>query len=165
MTNWDPWRDLFGFPREVSQLWNGPASGIGASNSAPALYLPLDIRQTEKEFILEASVPGFSPDGIEVVAEHGILTIRGERKVEAETEGRYLRRERRQLSFFRQISLPQDVSENEISANFVNGVLTVRVPRVETPAPRRVKIEVGSNPATLEADAALAEVTEAISQS
>jgi HSP20 family protein len=89
-------------------------------------------------------VPGFAPEEIEVVSNQGTLTIRGEHKVEPELEGSYLRRERRQLPFFRQISLPAETRESEISATFVNGVLSVRIPRVEAPAPTRIKIAVGS---------------------
>ncbi|MGA8206803.1 MAG: Hsp20/alpha crystallin family protein [Candidatus Dormiibacterota bacterium] len=150
MINWDPWRDLFGLPREMSQWLNEQSSAISSGDSAPSVYLPLDIRQTDKEFILEASVPGFDPKDIQVVAEQGVLTIRGEHQSETKPEGRYLRRERRQLSFFRQISLPQEVHDDDIRASFENGVLTVHIPRVEAPAPRRVNIEVNSGTKTLE---------------
>ncbi|MGH7643416.1 MAG: Hsp20/alpha crystallin family protein [Candidatus Dormibacteria bacterium] len=130
---------------------------LTANDHAPAVHLPVDIRQTDTEYILEASVPGFTPEGIEVVSENGVLTIRGRRKVGGEPEVRYLRQERRQFSFFRQVLLPQEVREAEIRAHFVDGVLSVRIPRVETAAPRRVKIEVGSPPAALETAASLTE--------
>ena len=73
-----------------------------------------------------------------------MLTIRGERKVEAQPEGCYLRRERRQLSFCRQFALPQEVRDRELTASFVNGVLSVPVPRVEASVATRIKVEVGS---------------------
>lgn len=158
MINWDPWRDLFGLPREMGQWLSEQTNAISSDESAPSVYLPLDIRQTDKEFILEASVAGFEPKEIQVVAEQGVLTIRGEHKSESQPEGRYLRRERRPVSFFRQISLPQDVHEDDIRASFQNGVLTVHVPRVEAPAPRRVNIEVNSGAETIEAGAKAVEV-------
>ncbi|MGH7759438.1 MAG: Hsp20/alpha crystallin family protein, partial [Candidatus Dormibacteria bacterium] len=76
MTRWDPWRDLFAVTREANQLWN---HGLyqGAGDSAPAVYLPLDIRQTDREYLVEASAPGFTPEQVEVVADGGVLTIRG----------------------------------------------------------------------------------------
>lgn len=164
MTGWDPWRDLFVASREIDQVISHGGSGGLGSQTAPAVYLPLDIRQTKDEFVLEASVAGFTPDEIEVVSDHGTLTIRGARKVETHSEGRYLRRERRQLSFFRQISLPAEVRESEISATFLNGVLSVRVPRVGAPAPIRIKVEAGSaTPALDDAAPALAESAEATS--
>lgn len=152
MTRWDPWRDLFVVPREMTQF----LSGVAAKDAAPTTYLPLDVRQTDTEFVLEASVPGFKPEDIEVVAEQGTLTIRGERKVEEQVEGRYLRRERRQFSFVRQLSLPTDVRDSEISASFVNGVLTIRLPRVEAPAPTRIKVEVGASAPAIEENVATA---------
>jgi HSP20 family protein len=152
MTRWDPWRDLLVVPRDLTQLFSPELSGASARETAPTANLPLDIRQTDTEFVLEASVPGFKPEDIEVVAEQGNLTIHGERKVEGQVEGRYLRRERRQLSFARQLSLPTDVREGAITASFVNGVLTVRVPRVAAPAPTRIKVEIGAPASAIAAD-------------
>jgi len=144
MTDWDPWRDRFTWPREMTHWVNEVSTGTGARGIAPAVFLPLVIRQTETALALEASIPGFSPEEIEVVSEHGVLTIRGERKVEAQPEGCYLRRERRQLSFCRQFALPQEVRDRELTASFVNGVLSVPVPRVEASVATRIKVEVGS---------------------
>ena len=148
MTGWEAWRELLFASPEITPYRSDGWNTTELRGTAPAVYLPLDVRQTEKEFVLEASVPGFNPEEIEVVSDQGTLTIRGERKVEALPEGRYLRRERRQLSFFRQLKLPTEVRAGEISARFVNGVLTIRIPRVEAPAPTRVKIEVDSTIAT-----------------
>ena len=144
MTGWDPSRDWVTLPREMTHLLNEVSTRTGARGIAPAVFLPLVIRQIATELALEASIPGFSPEEIEVVSEHGVLPIRGERKVEAQPESCYLRRERRQLSFCRQFALPQEVREREITAGFVNGVLSIRVPRVEAPATARIKVEMGS---------------------
>ena len=124
MNRWDPWNDLTTLQSEVSRLMNDVWSAAGDRSGAPTAYLPLDIRQTEGEFLLEASVPGFKPEEIEVVSENGVLTIRGEHQAESEWKGEYLRRERRQVSLFRQVSLPQEVRESEITATFEHGVLT-----------------------------------------
>jgi HSP20 family protein len=130
---------------------NDARSVAADRSSAPAAYLALDIRQTDGEFLLEASVPGFRPEEIEVVSEHGVLTIRGEHKSEPESKGEYLRRERWQRALFRQVSLPQEVLESEITAAFQNGVLTVRIPRAEVPARRRIQVTVESASPALEA--------------
>ena len=154
MTRWDPWRDLLVVPREMTQFFNTGLASTSAREQVPTAYLPLDIRQTESAFVLEASVPGFQAEDLEVVVEKGTLTIRGERKTEEEVDGRYLRRERRQSSLVRQLTLPAEVREGEITASFVNGVLTVRVPRFEAPAPTRIKIEAGADAPVLDAPAA-----------
>jgi HSP20 family protein len=138
MVRWDPWSDVFNLHSDVSRLMNDTRGGGVHSGTAA---LPVDIRQTDGEFLVEASVPGFAPEEVEVTLDRGVLTIRGEHRTESETEGRYLRRERSQHSFFRQLSLPKEVRADGITASFGNGVLTVRVPRIEAPAPRRIQID------------------------
>ncbi|HEY6538918.1 MAG TPA: Hsp20/alpha crystallin family protein [Candidatus Dormibacteraeota bacterium] len=151
MTAWDPWRDLFVVPSQLTPVWHRGR----LADRTPARSLALDIRQTDTEFILEASLPGFTPEDIEVVAEAGTLTIQGELRTEADADVRYLHRERRRQSFFRQVALPQEIKEDEITATFVNGELTVRVPRAEAPAKTRIKVEVGSTAPNLEPAAAV----------
>jgi HSP20 family protein len=156
MARWDPWSDLFNLQNEMSR-WVNEAFGSGQmvtpvgvgtrslTTTAPTAYLPLDIRQKDNEFVIEASVPGFKPEEVEITADQGVLTIRGERKVEhsEENEGTYLRRERANYSVIRQLTLPNDVKEDEIRATFTNGVLTVTIPREAAPAPRRIPVSSG----------------------
>jgi HSP20 family protein len=156
MARWDPWSDLFNLQNEmarwVNEAFSGTplltsGSGRGTTTVAPTAYLPLDIRQTDREFLVEASIPGFSPQEVEITADQGILTLRGERKADGtQAEGTYLRRERANYSFVRQLTLPADVKEDEIRATFQNGVLTVHLPRVEAPAPRRIPVATGEQP-------------------
>jgi len=148
MSRWDPWTDLFTLQNEVQRLLNGSwGTGVGAAaavESTPrlaAVSLPLDIRQTDQAFVIEASVPGFRPDQVEVTVEHGILTIQGQRPAEEPPEGVYLRRERGLRAFFRQLTLPGDVREDGIAASFEHGVLTISVPRVESAQPRRIQVQ------------------------
>ncbi|MGH7612377.1 MAG: Hsp20/alpha crystallin family protein [Candidatus Dormibacteria bacterium] len=160
MTRWDPWSDLFALQGELTRLAHeGPARGRGASQ-----LLPLDIRQTDQEYLLEASVPGFRPEEVEVTWEQGVLTIRGEHRGESELKGEYLRRERRQQSFWRQLTLPQEVKDDEIRATFEDGVLTVRIPRVAAPAARRITVETGSSQPALEPAGVAAGASEAPAQ-
>lgn len=156
MARWDPWSDLFNLQSEMAR-WANDALGNGSYLSAvsdgdrgarpsmPVTYLPLDIRQRDGEFVIEASVPGLSPDEVEITADQGVLTIRGQRKArgDEQSEGTYLRRERSAYTLVRQLTLPSDVKEDQISASFQNGVLTVRIPRVAAPAPRRIPLASG----------------------
>lgn len=117
---------------------------------AAALQLSpaVDIRQTENEFIIEACVPGFTPDEVEVTFEDGVLNIRGQHTQQAETKGEYVRRERRHTSLFRQVGLPAEVRAEEIRATFTNGVLEVVVPRAQEAQPKRIAVTVGSREQT-----------------
>lgn len=138
----NPWGELFDLTTQVDQLFNTRQSN---GNSA-FRSLPVDIRQTDTEFVIDASAPGFKPDEVEVTVDGDVLTIRGRHSVESEDKGdQYLRRERRLSSVYRRIGLPTEVRADEISATFENGVLHVTVPRAQRAQPRRIPVTAGAN--------------------
>lgn len=145
IARWNPWNDLFDLHTQVDQLFQS-LTDTPRSNGGLAEFssLPVDIRQTENEFIIEASVPGFTPDEVEVTFEDGVLNIRGQHTQQSEAKGEYVRRERRQSSLFRQVGLPAEVRAEEIRAAFTNGVLEVIVPRSQKAQPKRIAVTVGS---------------------
>ncbi|MBV8444731.1 MAG: Hsp20/alpha crystallin family protein [Candidatus Dormibacteraeota bacterium] len=156
VARWNPWNDLFDLHNQVDQLFSSLAepsrsNGVGGD----VVNLPVDIRQTDDEFVIEASVPGFAPEQVEVTFDDGVLTIKGQRSQENERkDGQYVRRERRQASVYRQIGLPAEVRADEISAAFDNGVLHVTVPRAQKAQPKRIPVTAGerqtSEPKVLE---------------
>jgi HSP20 family protein len=107
--------------------------------------LPLDIRHTEEAFWIEASVPGFRPDDVDITLDENVLTIRGTPLQEDENlHGGYVQRERHLGSVYRQVALPVEVRPDEITANFANGVLTVMVPRAKKAQPKRITVTTAS---------------------
>ena len=99
------------------------------ASTAPSMKT--DIRETEKEFLLEAELPGFSKEEIAVQLRDGVLTLRAEHKKddgEKDENGKYLRRERSYASYERRFSL-DGIRENEITAAFRNGILTLTLPK------------------------------------
>lgn len=144
LARWNPWGELFNLHDQMDQLFNQTFNQTLMPAGAQTVSLPLDIRQTDEAYFIEASVPGFSPDEVEVTLDENVLTIRGERKTEKdETKGGYVRRERRQTSVFRQVGLPSEVKAEEITASFENGILTVMVPRAQKAQPRRIEVSSG----------------------
>lgn len=147
LTRWNPWGELFSLHDHMDQLFNeafgSPALTVRGAD-APAT-LPIDIRQTDEAYFIEASVPGFAPEDVEVTVDQNVLTIKGNRRQESEErKDGWIRRERRHSSLYRQVGLPAEVREAEITASFENGVLTVTVPRAQKPQPKRIPVNAGA---------------------
>jgi len=127
IVRWDPFRD-FGF-------------------TAPGTFMPpVDIFQTgEHELVLRAELPDMSRDDIDINIENFVLTIKGEKKTSPDIKDeQYHHVERRYGSFSRSFSLPQTVDPNKVSAEYKNGVLTVKLPLREEAKPRSIKVDVAA---------------------
>lgn len=157
LTRWNPWSELFSLHDQMDQLFNEAFGSFAPRRNGggePAMALPIDIRQTDEAYVLEASVPGFAPEDVEVTLDQNVLTIQGTRKQEAEEQkGGWIRRERRTGSFQRQVVLPAEVRADEISASFEHGVLTVTVPRAQKAQPKRIPVAPGAPAETKVIDA------------
>ncbi|HYA00209.1 MAG TPA: Hsp20/alpha crystallin family protein [Candidatus Binatia bacterium] len=146
LIRWSPYGELTSLHDQMDQLFQQVfGEPLSRHDGGDQVGLPVDIRQTESAYVLEASVPGFAPEQVELTFDNGILTIRGQRRDESESKhGEYVRRERRSASVFRQVSLPSEVEPDGITASFENGVLTVTVPRIARAQPKRIPVTSGS---------------------
>ncbi len=107
----------------------------------PAFRAPVNVERTEGGYRVQAALPGFKPEDVEVTLENGTLTISATRSEEKTSEqGRYLRREVFTGSFLRRFALPAEVKAEDVQATFENGMLMLDV-RHE-PAGSPVKIPV-----------------------
>jgi HSP20 family protein len=107
---------------DVDPFFRGFA-GVGA---IPAV----DIAEKDKEYEITAELPGLDESNIDVKFADGLLTIKGEKKEEKEEKKKdYYLSERRYGSFQRSFPVPESVDANKIEAKFVNGVLTVILPK------------------------------------
>ena len=104
---------------------------------------PLDVIENDKEYLVKASVAGFDPEKLEITYDNNVLSIKGEISEESEdtSEGKYHVREMRCGTFFRSISMPQQVDQGAISAESDNGILTVHLPKKPEVQPRKVEIK------------------------
>jgi HSP20 family protein len=153
MNRWNPWTELFSMRDQL--LAN---DAFGRSVSERDIHtLPIDIRQSETSFEIEASVPGFKPEDIEITFDENVLTICGTHHEENVTRGAYVRRERRLHSVYRQVGLPAEVKANQIGATFENGILIVTVPRAQRAQPTRIAVTTSiEHPKLVKAHAAAA---------
>ena len=102
-------------------------SGIGSPGNSSFQRLPsVDVRETERAYVLEAELPGFDEKEIEVRADGSNLTIASKKETAAETAANenYLIRERRSSSFSRSFRLPENADPGAISASFRNGIIS-----------------------------------------
>jgi HSP20 family protein len=101
-----------------------------------------DVHEEATAYVFELELPGVEPSAVEVTAENGILTVRGEkRSTRQDSESvRWHLVERTAGSFTRVFRLPQSVNEEAIEASFANGVLTVRAAKAELPKPKKIEV-------------------------
>ena len=138
---------VFGLRREIDRLFEDTFGGDARRTGwAPAV----DVREDNKEIVLEIELPGIKPSDVEVTAENGVLTVRGEKQSTSTegNEGRYHVVERTYGSFTRSFQLPSAVDERRIEAEFQDGLLSVHIPKAALAQPRKIEIRnSGSQPA------------------
>jgi len=111
-----------------------PAGWTGVSQ------LPLDLYETENDYVVQLVAPGLTPDNFEITMQHNVLLIRGQIQ-RAQPEGvRYHVQEQRVGTFNRSIEFPTAVDADKIQAQLADGLLTLHVPKSERAKPKRITI-------------------------
>ena len=138
---WDPFEEMTTLRNRMDRLW---ARMTAEDETALADWSPTsDIVEMKDEIVIKAELPGIEEKDVDVEIENGILTIKGERKAEKETEEKGFRRvERAYGTFLRTFALPPNVEPEKIAASFTNGLLEVHLPKKEEAKPRAIKVEV-----------------------
>lgn len=110
---------------DIDQLLGGE-SGLAKNTWMPAV----DIKETPKEFLVKADVPGMSKEDLDVRMDNHTLTIQGKREFEKKEEKKNLiRTERFEGEFYRQFTLPETADAEKISASCKDGVLMITIPK------------------------------------
>ena len=137
---------------EFARLQNRMGGLLGDIYIRPALadpdgwVPPVDIYETEQhDLVLKAELPDMSREDIELTVERNTLTLKGTRKKAADVKDDQFRRvERRYGSFSRSFALPNTVDATKVTADYKNGVLTVKLPFREESKPRTITVEVAA---------------------
>ena len=143
VVRFDPFRDITSLRDEMNRLFSRT---VGDGVSSGSAWTPaVDIFDTDDAIVLKAELPGLATGDIDIEIDDNVLTLKGERRFqETVDEGRFYRLERAYGHFQRSVTLPQGVKADEISADFDNGVLTVRVPKADEVKPRKISIAAAS---------------------
>ena len=130
-----PRSDLFNWLLEDYNL-----SGPWADNGQ---WIPaFDVSETDEEIIVRAEVPGMNIKDIDITLTDGLLTIKGERKLEKEDKKEnYHRIERQFGSFSRSLNLGSKVKAEGIEAAYKGGILTVTLPKAEESKPKKIEVK------------------------
>lgn len=147
IVRWRPMRDMVGIQDEMNRmfdrffsrdLWD-EQEGI-----SPASWYPfMDISEDKDEFRVQAELPGMKKDDVDITYTNGVLKIEGERKQQKEDKDvNYHRVERVYGKFCRTFQLPTQVQQDKISADFKDGILSVRLPKAEEVKPKQIQVKI-----------------------
>ena len=120
------------------------------ATAAPARpgFPALDVWETDHEIVYALDLPGIPEDEISVELDDGALTITGERdQTQQVSDERFYRFERRYGTFSRTFGVPQGVTEDDVRADYKNGVLEVHVRKPEQTKPKRIEVGSGTGAA------------------
>ena len=143
LVRYEPWALVDRLQRSFDRAFDTGFHASQDSDSHNVSWIPsVDVHEQPERFVVRADLPGVDRAAIEITADKGVLTLRGERKVEKrEQKDGYSRHERVAGSFLRRFTLPENADGDAITATHVNGVLEVVIPKKVQPEARRIKIE------------------------
>jgi len=143
ITRWIPRSSLTGFRSELDRFFDNFFSGEEEETSLYRFTPSVDIEEGEKAYHVTAELPGVKKDDVKVTVKDNVLTINGEKKQKKEEKGKeYHRTERAYGSFQRCFRLPEMVDQENINAEFKDGMLEISIPKKEEAVSKEVNVNV-----------------------
>lgn len=145
LMRWEPFRETEDFLRNLSPPMFGRwPQLLGEERALKFEWTPVvDIKETDTEYLVNAELPGVKKEDFKISLDEGVLTIEGERRHEKEVKGEKIHRvERFYGTFCRSFTLPEYADANAIRAEYVNGVLSVHVPKLAIEKRKALEIKV-----------------------
>ena len=145
--NWitvDPLRDLFDLQRNINDLFDASAGKTSHETSAIGSWTPaVDIYEDENSFRVKVELPEIDRRDVKVSLHENTLSISGERRIENEDkrEG-YHRVERSYGQFYRSFTLPPNINQEAIAAEFKDGVLRLTIPKKDEAKPKQIDVTI-----------------------
>jgi len=143
LIRWDPFRELGGLHTRLNRLFGESPTRFDDEGLLTTWAPPVDIQETEQEYVVKADLPDMKKDDVKVELNNGVLTVKGERKQEKEEKGKQFHRiERAYGEFVRRFVLPTEVDGTRVAADFKEGVLTVHLPKTAAAKPQAIEVKV-----------------------
>lgn len=138
--SWDAFHDL---EREVDRLLqsvNLTFQGLRFGRQYP----PINLYELPEEYLITAEVPGVRTEDLELTVANGVLSLKGRSSDIEGAEERFRRQERPRGVWQRSISIPDRVNVEQLTAEFVNGILKIHLPKAEETKPRQIPVAIGA---------------------
>ncbi|TQV76709.1 Hsp20/alpha crystallin family protein [Aliikangiella marina] len=137
LVRWNPLRDFDSFFTPTNRFFSTPEMKNVETSWKPLV----DVTEDASEYLIKAELPEVKKEDIHVTSNNGYLTISGERKFEKEDKKLHTM-ERFYGSFERSFNLPDDVREEDINAEFKDGLLTLHLRKTEVPQASQTRIDI-----------------------
>jgi HSP20 family protein len=142
ITRWDPFAEVESLRHTMNHLFGETRPWRGFDNGSSDAYFPLDLFETHDEVVVRASLPGVTPDDIDISLTGQVLTLKGQSREDTDDKAEnYYRRERKHGTFVRQLTLPAEVDSAKAEATFEHGVLRLALPKAESMKPRTIRVK------------------------
>ena len=134
LTRWDPFAELSALQKQFfGDDWMSPFKGVNVPTT--------DVYTKGHELVIEAHLPNFTEDNVDIQVDSGDLIIQAQRRdKEEDKDKRYVVRES-SSSFYRRFQLPERANADKVQAKLDDGVLTVTIPMTPLPEPKKIAIE------------------------
>lgn len=141
-TQWSPFRELDRMREAVDWLFEHPASAhYESQGQKSSRAFPVRVAETDDGIMINALLPGFRSEDIEMRADQGRVTIHAHRQeVTAEDQAKSVYNELWEGDLYRVLNLPQNLDFDHAEASLDAGVMTVRVPKSEAAKPKRIEV-------------------------
>jgi HSP20 family protein len=135
-----PLADFDSARREMLRLFDAVA-GDTFGDVGAGVFPPMNITQDDDNFYLRAEVPGIKPNELSISAVRNRVSIAGKREIQREHDRvSYHRKERAEGAFNRTVTLPTEVDAERVDARYVDGILTLTLPKAEETKPRQITV-------------------------
>ena len=140
---WKNRRDIDNILDDVFTNFYQSLPSLPTSQNIDGTFLPrIDISETDSAYHLEIEIPGIDRKDIDIRSENNILTITGKKESSSDHKERnYYAQERFYGTFKRSITLPSNIAEDDIDANFKDGVLEITIPKKEQKNAKRIEVK------------------------
>ncbi len=146
IVRWSPARELMTLRDQMDRLmdefWGQPWPRRVGWDAGSAVSFPMDIYQTDKEYVVRATLPGVRADDLDVSIVGETLTIKATAQEEQNVRDEdWLLKETRYVAYSRSVTLPSEVQADKVDASLENGILKLRIPKAETVLPKTIKVK------------------------